>query len=58
MTCNPNWPEIKDNLLPGQEPKDHPDLVCQVFKPKLKKNAGNVKIRYDFWKTMGLALLN
>jgi len=22
MTCNHNWPEIRDNLLPGQEPKD------------------------------------
>ena len=27
MTCNPNWPEIQNNLLPGQKPKDFPDLV-------------------------------
>ena len=24
MTCNPNWKEIKDNLLPGQSPSDRP----------------------------------
>ena len=28
MTCNPNWPDIKDNLLPGQTSEDHPDLVA------------------------------
>ena len=25
-TTNPNWPEIKDNLLPGQDPQDRPDI--------------------------------
>jgi len=25
IMCNPNWPEIQNNLLPGQKPKDHPD---------------------------------
>ena len=37
ITCNPNWPEIKSNLLTGQESKDHPDLVAQVFRLKVKK---------------------
>ena len=23
-TTNHNWPEIKDSLLPGQDPQDHP----------------------------------
>jgi hypothetical protein len=27
FTCNPQWPEIKRTLLPGQEPQDRPDLV-------------------------------
>ena len=27
MTANPNWPEIKEALLPGQSPSDRPDLV-------------------------------
>ena len=37
MTCNPNWSEMQDNLLPGQKPKDRPNLVAQVFHLKLKK---------------------
>ncbi|XP_058793045.1 uncharacterized protein LOC131665274 [Phymastichus coffea] len=36
MTCNPNWPEIKENLLPGQQAADRPDLVARVF--DLKKD--------------------
>ena len=24
MTCNPNWTEIRENLLPGQQPSDRP----------------------------------
>ena len=31
-TCNTNWPEIKTNLLPGQNPEDRPELVAQVFR--------------------------
>ncbi|XP_044019589.1 uncharacterized protein LOC122860013 [Aphidius gifuensis] len=31
MTCNPNWREIKENLLLGQTPSDRPDLVSRVF---------------------------
>jgi len=58
MTCNPNWPEIRDNLLPGQEPKDRPDLMCRVFRLKLKKLMEMLKIRYDFWKATCQALLS
>ncbi|XP_058797566.1 uncharacterized protein LOC131667852 [Phymastichus coffea] len=36
MTCNPNWSEITDNLLPGQQVADRPDLVARVF--DLKKD--------------------
>ena len=35
MTCNPGWPEIKQELLNGQTPLDRPDLVARVFKLKL-----------------------
>ncbi|XP_063990617.1 uncharacterized protein LOC135169496 [Diachasmimorpha longicaudata] len=31
MTCNPNWIEIKENLLPGQTASDRPDIVSRVF---------------------------
>ena len=37
MTTNPIWPEIRNNLLPGQEASDCPDLVASVFRLKLKK---------------------
>ncbi|GAA0157453.1 hypothetical protein LIER_38465 [Lithospermum erythrorhizon] len=35
MTCNPNWPEIKEHLKPGEEPHNRPDLLARVFKAKL-----------------------
>ena len=34
-TTNLNWPEIKNNLLPGQDPQDHPDIVVRVFRLKV-----------------------
>ena len=37
MTCNPEWPEIKENLFQGQYAVDRPDLVARVF--DLKKDA-------------------
>lgn len=36
VTCNPNWPEIKAELLPGQQANDRPDLIARVFNLKLK----------------------
>ncbi|CAH1427950.1 unnamed protein product [Lactuca virosa] len=36
MTCNPNWPEIKNELLPWQTSQDRPDLVSRVFHAKLE----------------------
>ena len=35
MTCNPNWEEIKKELLPDQNPEDRPNIVVAVFKQKL-----------------------
>ncbi len=32
FTCNPQWPEIQNNLYPGQRAVDRPDLVSRVFK--------------------------
>jgi len=37
VTTNPKWPEIRDNLLPGQEPQDRPDVIARVFRQKLKR---------------------
>lgn len=37
VTCNPKWPEIERELLPGQRAADRPDLVARVF--HMKKRA-------------------
>ena len=37
FTANPQWKEVKDALLPGQDYTDRPDLVARVF--QLKKEA-------------------
>ncbi|PWZ15112.1 hypothetical protein Zm00014a_013038 [Zea mays] len=37
MTCNPNWDEIRTELLLGQTPQDRPDLVVRVFHAKLQE---------------------
>jgi len=37
MTANPNWPKIKETLLPGQSAADHPDLVVHVFRAKVEE---------------------
>ena len=37
MTCNPKWPEIQNNLLPGQTTQDRPDLVARVFQSRKKQ---------------------
>ncbi|XP_076927855.1 uncharacterized protein LOC143591556 [Bidens hawaiensis] len=36
MTCNHQWPEIRDNLKSGQTAQDRPDLVSRVFRAKLE----------------------
>ena len=52
-TCNPEWPAIVDNLQPGQQACDRPDLCCRVFKIKLHKimadlNSRNVFRPYEY----------
>ncbi|CAF3254328.1 unnamed protein product [Rotaria sp. Silwood2] len=37
FTCNPTWEEIQEELLDGQNPSDHHDLLARVFKQKLIK---------------------
>ena len=37
ITANPNWPEIKWELLPTQQPHNCPDLIARIF--KMKKDA-------------------
>ncbi|XP_043468331.1 uncharacterized protein LOC122502376 [Leptopilina heterotoma] len=35
MTCNPQWREIVENLLPNQTASDRPDIVGRVFSLKV-----------------------
>jgi hypothetical protein len=37
MTCNPEWPEIKENLKPWQRSEYRPNLIARVFNLKLKE---------------------
>ena len=48
-TTNPKWPEIKESLLPGQDPHDPPDIVAHVLKLKVQKLLEILEVRNDFW---------
>ncbi|XP_071643019.1 uncharacterized protein [Temnothorax longispinosus] len=48
MTCNPNWREIRENLLPGQQPADRPDICARVFNIK-KDYLIDVIVRQKFF---------
>uniref|UniRef100_UPI0035901195 uncharacterized protein n=1 Tax=Myxine glutinosa TaxID=7769 RepID=UPI0035901195 len=37
MTTNPKWTEIQENLQPGQEAQNRPDIIARVFRQKQKK---------------------
>src|SRR3990170_450409 len=45
VTCNPNWPEITNELLPNQQANDRPDLVARVFKLKLKSITNDLFVK-------------
>ena len=49
-TTNPNWPEIKSNLLPSQDPQDRPDIVARVFRLKMQKLLEMLKSEMVFGK--------
>ncbi|CAH9105004.1 unnamed protein product [Cuscuta europaea] len=37
MTCNPNWPEIKNLLQHNDEAQNRPDLIARVFRAKIEE---------------------
>ena len=45
VTCNPNWPEITNELLLNQLLNDRLDLIARVFKLKLKSIIYNLFVR-------------
>jgi hypothetical protein len=48
MTCNPSWPEIQNELLPGQIATDRPDLVARVFRMKLSAVLDDIRKKEIF----------
>ena len=48
---NPEWPEIKNKLLPDQKSYDRHDLVSRVFHLKLKKIIELLKKKHIFGST-------
>jgi hypothetical protein len=48
FTCNPQWQEIYQMLLPEQKPEDRPDVVTRVFKIKLDKLLQDIKNNNHF----------
>ena len=53
VTCNPDWPEIKDNLLPSQSAQDRPDLTSQRFNSRLKKICDDIYKKGIFGRVIG-----
>ncbi|KAI2514302.1 helicase [Fragilaria crotonensis] len=45
MTTNPQWPEVMENLLPGQTANDRPDLVARVFHLKFTEMMSDLQKR-------------
>src|SRR6266498_2337750 len=52
ITCNPNWPEITNKLLPNQQANNHSDLISRVFKLKLKSITNNFFVKDVFRKVI------
>ncbi|KAF3656899.1 hypothetical protein FXO37_15244 [Capsicum annuum] len=50
MTCNPSWPEIKEQLLSIDEAQNMPDLISRVFKAKVKEMKTDILKRHIFGK--------
>lgn len=55
ITCNPHWDEIVENLFPGQNPSDRPDLIARVFCLKLKRIIQDICKEEQFGKVTGYA---
>ena len=43
ITCNPKWKSVKDNLLPGQQPQDRPDVMNRIFNEVVRSLLGDLK---------------
>ena len=41
--CNPRQTDVLENLLPGQQPQDRPDIVARVFKGRVQQRIHELK---------------
>ncbi|XP_028125521.1 uncharacterized protein LOC114322422 [Camellia sinensis] len=55
LTCNPNWPEIKAELLPGQSPHDRPDLLTRIFNSKFDEMKTDILTKHVLGKVLAYA---
>jgi hypothetical protein len=53
FTCNPEWKEIKDELLPHQMSNDRPDVLARVFRMKSKQFFKDIYDNEIFGKVNG-----
>ena len=53
FTCNPQWPEILAELLPGQKAYDRPDICSRVFQLKVKDLLSSIKDSHCFGRING-----
>ena len=54
FTCNPRHPDIIENLLPGQQPQDRPDIVARVFKGQVEELLDDLKVKHVFGRPVAL----
>ncbi|CAA0842482.1 Unknown protein, partial [Striga hermonthica] len=55
FTCNPKWPEIVRHLEPKNlRPEDRPDIVCRVFRAKLKEMIRDFRQNQIFGKVIAV----
>jgi hypothetical protein len=55
FTCNPDWPEIQDNLAPGEKAYERPDLCSRVFHMYLQEFLKDLIERGVLGKVIGYA---
>lgn len=58
MTCNPRWKEILDNLNPGEQPQDRPDLLVRVFRMKSQELLDDIIKHHVIGHCIGILAAN
>ena len=56
MTCNPNWPEIKNSLMEGEQAHERPDLCCRVFELYLQELMDDLFKKHVLGKVTGYCI--